>query len=146
MMFTFRNACSATKKIRLRLFDKTANLIYLDDMHDYVITSAPVTISILCNPGNKICYGGVDGGATPTPSRTATRSRTPTPTSTPGPFSTPPRSGTPAPSRAPLPSHTPLPSVNTWGVGINNDQACDTCCFTCKDATIPAIDLRCPSP
>jgi len=30
-----------------------------------------------------------------------------------------------------------------WGVGINNDESCANCCFTCQDGTTPTIELSC---
>ena len=119
MSFTFRNQCAARQEIRLRLFDETLNLIYLDHMHDYIIASTPADISITCSAGDKICYGGQVATATPTRSVIPKQSTTPQPTPTP---------------------------VTTFGVGLNNDQVCDSCCFTCAGGTISPIDLRCTSP
>ena len=67
MNFTFRDACSAAQTIRLRLFDETKDLIYLDGMSDYIITATPRPISIACALGDQMCYGGQDAKATPTP-------------------------------------------------------------------------------
>ena len=111
MGFSFRNACAAAQEVNLRLFDVTAGLIYLDNMRDYVITSSVRAISIVCLPGDSICYGGQ--GVVPTP---------------------------------PLAQATPTPNpALTFGVGLNNDQECSDCCFTCVGGkTIPQINLRCP--
>jgi len=80
MTFTFRGICAATQDIRLRLFDPTLNLIYLDGMRDYVITSSVRSVSIACHPGDEICYGGqvaltiptVVTNPTPTPNTVTT--------------------------------------------------------------------------
>jgi hypothetical protein len=125
MTFTFRDACAASQLARLRLFDETLDLIFLDDMHDYIITSIPADISIACRGGNQICYGGQFVSAGPTPSPT------------------------PSPIPSTTPSTTPQPtavSASTFGVGLNNDRPCGNCCFTCAETTIPRIDLRCTLP
>lgn len=125
MTFTFRNACAAAQVARLTLFDETLDLIFLDEMHDYLITAVPAEISIGCRAGNKICYGGQFVSVGPTPS--------PTPSTTP----------------ATTPGTTPQPTPNsasTFGVGLNNDRPCANCCFTCAEATISRIDLRCTLP
>ena len=111
MTFTFKGVCNATQEIRLRLFDQTLNLIYLDGMHDYVITSSVQSISIDCRSGDTICYGGQVALTTPT----AIVNPKPTPR-----------------------------ALTTFGVGLNNDQTCRDCCFTCATTMIPEIDLRCP--
>jgi hypothetical protein len=125
MTFTFRNACAAAQVARLRLFDETLDLIFLDDRHDYIIAAIPAQISIGCRAGNEICYGGqlVSLGPTPSP--------------------------TPSPILSTTPATTPQPTPNfasTFGVGLNNDRPCANCCFTCAEATIPRIDLRCTLP
>ena len=125
MTFTFRDACAASQAARLRLFDETLDLIFLDDMHDYIITSIPAEIVIACQAGNQICYGGRFVSLGPTPS----------PTPSPIPSTTP--SVTPEP--------TPV-SASAFGVGLNNDRPCGNCCFTCAETTIPRIDLRCTLP
>ncbi len=125
MSFTFRNACTTAQAARLRLFDETLDLIFLDDMHDYVVTAIPKDISIDCRAGNQICYGGQFVSLGPTPS----------PTPSPIPSTTP--STTPQP--------TPV-SAARFGVGLNNDRPCGNCCFTCAETTIPRIDLRCTLP
>jgi|ERR1043166_664767 hypothetical protein len=116
MKFNFKAVCQVGEEIRLRLFDETDNLIFLDNMHDFILTSSsptPTPISIACRSGNNICYGGVSS---------VTTSRTP--------------SGSPPP--------TPTPRAS-FGVGLNNDQQCDGCCFVCASVTpVPEIDLRCP--
>ena len=129
MMFTFRNACAAARVARLRLFDETLDLIFLDQMHDYIVTAVPAEISIGCRAGSEICYGGQFVSVGPTPS--------PTPSATPAttPASTPPAT----------PQSTPV-SASRFGVGLNNDRPCSNCCFMCAETTIPRIDLRCTLP
>ena len=56
MMFTFRNACAAAQVARLRLFDETLDLVFLDDMHDYLVTGIPAEISIGCRAGWRPAY------------------------------------------------------------------------------------------
>ena len=129
MTFTFRNACPSAELARLRLFDETLGLIFLDNMHDYLVTAIPAEISIGCQAGNEICYGGRFVAAGPTAS--------PTPSPTP--------STTPATPPAVTPSPTPNVAI-AFGVGLNNDRPCSNCCFTCAETTIPRIDLRCALP
>jgi hypothetical protein len=55
---------------------RSADLIYLDNMHDYIITAVRA-ISIVCVPDDSICYGGQ--GVTPTPRPSAGATPTPNP-------------------------------------------------------------------
>jgi hypothetical protein len=68
MKFSFKAICQSGQEIRLRLFDVTDDLIFLDDMHDFIITSSVTPISIACRSGNTICYGGQTSTTTRTPS------------------------------------------------------------------------------
>jgi hypothetical protein len=81
MTFSFKSACPLGQTIRLRLFDETDGLIFLDDMHDFIITSSATSIAIACRIGNNICYGGLTTTAT-TPAPSTTPQPTPTPANT----------------------------------------------------------------
>ena len=39
--------------------------------------------------------------------------------------------------------YTNTEQPNYWGVGINNDEACPNCCYTCGDTTTPVNILSC---
>ena len=99
MTFRISDGCSDGEGFRVRLFDKTDNLVWPEPGRVYVLDPGEtMDFPIACRPGNKICYG----------------------------------------------AQTTTGNDHYWGIGLDGDQGCDSCCYTCQSQGLGGGNLICP--